>query len=233
MVMINIVDSQVSLMMGKFSLHFFLVKSDHRQPTFYIVTCSLEVSSHCKFAPKKSNPPYQIDLHFSAQPMAIIFQLKFVFVVINVTVMERNSLTDDPIFHKIQTNSVQRVADLASFQTTIVALLKASSNIITRLNTVLIHFRYGVCLKMAFCISLFQKYGNDSMAMVNKFVFHVVYKKLVSKTAIYQSLLGIARLVVYNNDKGWGKLLSCTSSFFPYHVNCYKGIVNHFKKELY
>lgn len=149
------------------------------------MTCSLEVSSHCKFAPKKSNPPDQIDLHFSAQPMTIIFQLKFVFVVINVTVMERNSLTDDPIFHKIQTNSVQRVADLASFQTTIEALLKASSNIITRLNTVLIHFRYGVCLKMAFCISLFQKYGNDSMAMVNKFVFHVVYKKLVSKTAIY------------------------------------------------
>ena len=52
------------------------------------------------------------------------------------------------------------------------------------------------------------------MAMVNKFVFHVVYKKLVSTTAIYLSLLGIARLVVYNNDKGSGKLLSCTSSFF-------------------
>lgn len=71
------------------------------------------------------------------------------------------------------------------------------------------------------------------MAMVNKFVFHVVYKKLVSTTAIYLSLLGIARLVVYNNDKGSGKLLSCTSSFFPYHVNCYKGRVNYFKKELY
>ena len=98
--------------------------------------------------------------------------------------MERNYFTDDPIFHKIQNNSVQRVADLARFQTTIVALVKASSNIITRLNTVLIHFLYGVCLKMAFFTSLFQKYGNDSMAMVNKFVFHVVYKKLVSKTAI-------------------------------------------------